>query len=104
MTAPRTFEENGACETVNCSRGAAFSQLNLRVSKGFRAVRHAPGWRRSPRSSTCSTRRTRRCRSPPSASYAAGAPLATFMQPVAFAGDFQQPEQRVGQIGFRFSF
>jgi hypothetical protein len=29
---------------------------------------------------------------------------AAFMQPDAFAGDFQQPEQRVGQIGFRFSF
>ena len=27
-----------------------------------------------------------------------------FMQPNAFAGDFQQPEQRVGQIGFRFTF
>jgi hypothetical protein len=27
-----------------------------------------------------------------------------FMQPDAFAGDFQQPEQRVGQIGFRFTF
>ena len=27
-----------------------------------------------------------------------------FMQPDAYAGDFQQPEQRVGQIGFRFSF
>ena len=25
-------------ETVNCSRGAAFSQFNLRVSKGFRLV------------------------------------------------------------------
>jgi hypothetical protein len=35
---------------------------------------------------------------------AAGAPLANFMQPVAYAGDFQQPEQRVGQIGFRFTF
>ena len=29
---------------------------------------------------------------------------ALFMQPNAYAGDFQQPEQRVGQIGFRFSF
>ncbi len=29
---------------------------------------------------------------------------ALFMQPDAFAGDFQQREQRVGQIGFRFSF
>ena len=29
---------------------------------------------------------------------------AQFMQPDAYAGDFQQPEQRVGQIGFRFTF
>ena len=35
---------------------------------------------------------------------AAGAPLSSFMQPTAFAGDFQQPEQRVGQIGFRITF
>ncbi len=33
-----------------------------------------------------------------------GVPLASFMQPTAFAGDFQQPEQRVGQIGFRLTF
>ena len=35
---------------------------------------------------------------------ATGAPLTSFMQPTAFAGDFRQPEQRVGQIGFRFTF
>jgi hypothetical protein len=35
---------------------------------------------------------------------ATGEQLDAFMQPVAYAGDFQQPEQRVGQIGFRFSF
>ena len=33
-----------------------------------------------------------------------GAPNPDFMQPTEFAGDFQNPEQRVGQIGFRFSF
>ena len=27
-----------------------------------------------------------------------------FMQPNEFSGDFQNPEQRVGQVGFRFSF
>ncbi len=35
---------------------------------------------------------------------ATGAPLASFMQPTAFAGDFQQPEQRIGQVGFRLTF
>jgi hypothetical protein len=29
---------------------------------------------------------------------------SAFMQPTEFAGDFQNPEQRVGQIGFRFTF
>jgi hypothetical protein len=33
-----------------------------------------------------------------------GSPNANFMQPTEFSGDFQNPEQRVGQIGFRFSF
>jgi hypothetical protein len=27
-----------------------------------------------------------------------------FLKPTAFAGDAGQPEQRVGQIGFRFTF
>jgi hypothetical protein len=27
-----------------------------------------------------------------------------FLRPTVFSGDFQQPEQRIGQIGFRFSF
>jgi len=35
---------------------------------------------------------------------AAGVAQASFMQPVAYAGDIGQPEQRIGQIGFRFSF
>ena len=34
----------------------------------------------------------------------AGAANSGFMQPTTFAGDFQAGEQRVGQIGFRFSF
>jgi len=28
----------------------------------------------------------------------------SFMQPNAFAGDFQQGEQRLAQVGFRFAF
>ena len=35
---------------------------------------------------------------------ATGTPNASFMQPTSFAGDFQAGEQRVGQVGFRFSF
>jgi outer membrane receptor protein involved in Fe transport len=98
-----TFEETGACENVNCSRRAPFSQLNLRLSKGFNLGGRArieaigevfnlfnaknPAW-------GLTTRRLA----------ANGTPLAAFMQPTAFAGDFQQPEQRVGQVGFRVTF
>ena len=53
--------------------------------------------RRLARSSTSSTPRTRRLSS-------RNASSTRFMQPNEYAGDFQNPEQRVGQIGFRFSF
>jgi len=33
-----------------------------------------------------------------------GAPDATLLQPTSFSGDFRRPEQRVGQLGLRFSF
>ena len=35
---------------------------------------------------------------------AGGVQRAAFLQPVAFAGDFRQSEQRIGQVGFRFTF
>ena len=35
---------------------------------------------------------------------ATGTPNVAFMQPQSFAGDFQAGEQRVGQVGFRFTF
>lgn len=98
-----TFEEDGPCDTVNCSRRAPFSQLNLRVSKAFplggaariEAIAEVFNLFNAKNPSIPLT--TQR-RSP------AGAPLASFMQPTAFAGDVQQPEQRVGQIGFRITF
>ncbi len=102
------LKDLGTCETFNCGRGAWFSQLNLRVSKGFalggsRARIEAigevfnllnssnpagfnPGGAATPRL------------------LGTGAVNPNFLQPTAYAGDFQQPEQRVGQIGFRFSF
>jgi outer membrane receptor protein involved in Fe transport len=99
-----TFEEDGPCETVNCSRRLPFSQLNVRLSKSFslmgRARIEAIGEifnvlnARNPAWPAAGTRRLS----------ATGAPLVAFLQPTAFAGDFQQPEQRVGQIGFRLTF
>jgi hypothetical protein len=99
----------GACETINCGRGAAFSQLNLRASKAFALVGHTrvevigevfnlfnainPAAFERTVSNVVQTVRL-----------VGGAPNAAYMQPSRFAGDFQQPEQRVGQIGFRFTF
>jgi hypothetical protein len=102
-TGVATFEEMGDCETVNCSRRASFSQLNLRVSRPF------PLWRDVRIEAIAEVFNLFNAKNPsiplttqrlsPS-----GAPLASFMQPNAFAGDFQQPEQRVGQLGFRITF
>ena len=43
-----SFKEIGACDTINCGRGAALSQMNLRVSKGFALGHgmHVEGYRR----------------------------------------------------------
>jgi len=98
-----TFEEMGACETVNCSRRAPFSQLNLRISRGFAL------WGASRVEAIAEIFNVFNAKNPflPLTTRrvsAAGAPLSSFMQPTAFAGDVHQPEQRVGQIGFRLTF
>ena len=99
-----TFEENGACENVNCSRRAPYSQLNLRLSKSFRiwgsARVEAIGEifnlfnAKNPALPLTSAR----------VNATTGAQLSSFMQPTAYAGDIGQPEQRIGQLGFRFTF
>ena len=104
-----TFKDIGACTTINCGRGAAFSQLNLRVSRSFNIMGRAnleaiaeifnlfnainPNNFERTVSNVVQTVRL-----------VGGAANANYMQPSRFAGDFQQPEQRVGQIGFRFTF
>jgi carboxypeptidase family protein/TonB-dependent receptor-like protein len=98
-----TFEEAGPCETVNCSRRASFSQLNLRVSRSF------PLWRTARVEAIVEAFNLFNARNPfiPLSQQrvsSAGAPLPSFMQPTAYAGDVQQPEQRVGQVGFRITF
>jgi outer membrane receptor protein involved in Fe transport len=95
-------KEIGACETINCSRGASQSQFNLRVSKGFRlfgqarveAIAEVFNLFNAKNPAGFTTRRI----------LANGSLNPDFMQPTEFAGDFQNPEQRVGQIGFRFTF
>jgi hypothetical protein len=98
-----TFEEDGPCETVNCSRRAPFSQLNLRVSRSFalrgnariEAIGEVFNLFNAVNPFIPLT--SKRLNNPTT-------PNSGFMQPTAFAGDFQQPEQRVGQIGFRITF
>jgi hypothetical protein len=89
-------EDIGACETYNCGRGAPRTQLNLRVSRGF----ELPGNMRIEAIGEIFN--LFNAKNP--ANFVANQNSARFMQPNAFAGDFQQPEQRVGQIGFRFTF
>jgi len=98
-----TFKEIGPCETVNCSWRAPYSQMNLRVTKRFqlgsgaRVDAIAEVFNLLNAKNPFITPTTRRLN-------AAGVPLTSFMQPSAYAGDFGQPEQRVGQIGFRITF
>ena len=102
------FEEAGECTTVNCSRRAPFSQLNMRISRSFKLVGHSRieaiaevfnVFNAKNPSIALST--TRMGITPPATS---PAQLSSFMQPVAFAGDAGQREQRVGQLGFRVTF
>ena len=98
-----SFDESGPCETVNCSRRASFSQLNLRISRSF------PLWRAARMEAIAEVFNLFNAKNPsiPLTTQrlsAGGTPLASFMQPTAYAGDFQQPEQRVGQLGFRVTF
>ena len=94
-------KEIGDCETWNCGRGAWRTRMDLRVSRAFRiygnarieAIVEVFNLFNAKNPTGFRTGRT-----------LAGAPNPLFMQPTTYAGDFQAGEQRVGQIGFRFSF
>jgi hypothetical protein len=105
-TGVATIEDFGACETVNCGRGWSQSQLNIRVSKVFRlggrARVEAIGELFNVFNSLNPSNPTTVNRNVNIAS--TGLPNAKLLQPTTFSGDFQRPEQRVGQIGFRFAF
>jgi len=102
----------GECKTINCGRGASLSQLNLRVSKSFPIV----GQMRVE--AIAEVFNLFNAKNPsgfgPGAQFTdprllinangSTSPNPLFLQPSTYAGDFQEPEQRVGQIGFRVVF
>src|SRR5262249_40350001 len=95
----------GSCTTINCGRGAAQSTLNVRVSKVFRlggtarveAIGEGFNLFNALNPAGFTGRRFVGTLANPTNN-------ADFMRPTAYAGDFQQTEQRLGQIGFRISF
>jgi outer membrane receptor protein involved in Fe transport len=100
-------KEIGDCETWNCGRGAKRTQFNLRASYAFRLWGNARVEAigevfnlfnaKNPSGFAPINLQARRL-------LGDGTPNPDFLQPTAYAGDFQEGEQRVGQIGFRFSF
>jgi outer membrane receptor protein involved in Fe transport len=108
-TGTSTIEDIGACEFVNCGRGWAQTQMNIRVSKVFRiagrsrieAIGEVFNLFNAANPSNA-TGINRRVTIPTGA--AAGQQDPTLLQPTSFSGDFRRPEQRVGQLGLRFMF
>ena len=100
----RRRRRSASARPWNCGRGASRWQMNLRVVEVVPLVGSMRGSKRSARSSTCSTRTTR----PPSRPLAllgtGASRTRTSCSQAEFSGDFQNPEQRVGQLGFRFMF
>jgi Carboxypeptidase regulatory-like domain/TonB dependent receptor-like, beta-barrel len=105
-------KDTGPCTTVNCGRGAGLSQLNLRVSKGFgltgglRVEAIAEVFNLLNAKNPSGFGPSTQFRDPRLLIGADGRTTENpnFLQPVTYAGDFQEPEQRVGQIGFRVVF
>jgi len=101
-----TNREIGPCETVNCGRGMAQHQMNMRISRVFHlagranieAIGEIFNVFNSPNPGSFRARRTI-----PSGAQA-GQPDPQLLQPTSFSGDFRRPEQRVGQLGLRFTF
>ena len=87
----------GECKTYNCSRGAWRTQANLRLSYDIRI-------KGSARVTAIAEAFNLFNAENPGFALVQNQTSTSFMQPNAFAGDFQQSEQRLAQVGFRFSF
>jgi hypothetical protein len=98
-----TFKEIGDCKTVNCGRGFRQMQTNVRVSKvfhvGSKANVEAIGEVFNLFNAINPSGFRARVNIP-----STGAPDPNLLEPTTYSGDFRRPEQRVGQIGLRFTF
>ena len=98
-----TVKEIGTCDTVNCGRGYYQTQTNVRLSKVFnlggRAHVEAIGEIFNLFNNINPSGFRARVIVP-----ATGAADPTLLQPTTYSGDFRRPEQRVGQLGLRFTF
>jgi hypothetical protein len=98
-----TVKAIGSCDTVNCGRGYYQTQTNLRLSKVFslggRAHIEAIGEIFNLFNNINPSGFRARVIVP-----STGAPDVTLLQPATYSGDFRRPEQRVGQLGLRFTF
>jgi hypothetical protein len=100
----------GACETINCGRGAPLSQFNVRVAKTFNLYGTMRLEAFGEVFNMFNSLNPFLGTSIPAAgrlftgTAANPVPNAVFMKPTAYAGDSGQQEQRLGQIGFRFTF
>ncbi len=95
-------KEIGNCENWNCGRGAWRTQMNLRVSRGFRLFNSARIEAIGEVFNLINAKNPSGFRT--SRLLGTGAPNPDFLKPSEYSGDFRNPEQRVGQIGFRFTF
>jgi hypothetical protein len=100
-----TIKSLGECSTINCGRGTSLSVFNLRVSKVI------PLGNRMHLEAIAEVFNLFNALNPGDfiGSFFTGSKSShslnsDFLRPTSFAGDFQMPEQRVGQIGFRFTF
>ncbi len=87
----------GECKTYNCSRGAWRTQANLRLSYDIKIKGTARVTAIAEAFNLFNAEN-------PGFTLVQNQLSTSFMQPNAFAGDFQQSEQRLAQVGFRFSF
>jgi hypothetical protein len=102
----------GECTTINCGRGASLSQVNLRVSKSFgigagvrvEAIGEVFNLFNAKNPSGFGPFTNFQDKRLVINADGTTSPNPTFLQPRTYAGDFQEPEQRVGQIGFRIVF